>query len=108
MKYAIVEITGKQFLVDLNKYIKVEMHLKKWSPSNSILFNRVLCVNDNGTILLGKPYLKNVVIRTTTINYFKGRKSIIYKMKPKKKTRIKKGYRPPISLLKVNTITLTK
>ena len=65
MKYAIVEISGKQFWVETGKYYdfnKIPTELGK-----QITLNRVLLLNDEGNILIGHPYLKTVKMNLITI-----------------------------------------
>ena len=60
MKYAIVEISGRQFWIEIGKYYdfnRIPTELGK-----EIILNRVLLFNDGGNVLVGQPYLKNVKI----------------------------------------------
>ena len=89
MKYAIVEISGRQFWVEIGKYYdfdRISIDLGK-----KISFNRVLLLNNEGNLKIGKPYLKSVRIEAKVLEHFRGKKTIIYKMKPKKKTKKKQG-----------------
>jgi large subunit ribosomal protein L21 len=59
MKYAIVEISGRQF--DWGKYYdfnRIPTELGK-----QITLNRVLLLNNGGDLLIGKPYLESVKIK---------------------------------------------
>lgn len=83
MKYAIVEISGKQFWVEIGKFYdfnRIPTELGK-----EILLNRVLLLNNEGETLIGQPYLNNVKIQGKIIKHLRGKKKIIYKMKSKKK-----------------------
>ena len=83
MKYAIVEISGRQFWIETGKYYdfnKISTELGK-----QITLNRVLLLNDEGNILIGKPYLESVKIKGKILEHFRGKKTITYKMRPKKK-----------------------
>ena len=87
MKYAIVEISGRQFWIETGKYYdfnKVSTELGK-----HITLNRILLIKNGNNILIGKPYLKNVEVNGIILKHFRGKKTIIYKMRPKKKTRKK-------------------
>ena len=87
MKYAIVEISGRQFWVEIGKYYdfdRISIDLGK-----KISFNRVLLLNNEGNLKIGKPYLKSVRIEAKVLEHFRGKKTIIYKMKPKKKNEKK-------------------
>jgi len=91
MKYAIIEISGRQFWIETGKYYnftRIPIELGK-----KILFNRILLVNNSGNVLIGQPYLKNVEVKGQILEHLKGQKTIVYKMRSKKKTRKKQGHR---------------
>jgi len=104
MKYAIVEISGRQFWIETGKYYdfnRIPTELGK-----KILLNRVLLLNNDGEILIGKPYLETVKIKGRILEHLRGRKTIIYKMRPKKKTRKKQGYRQELTRVLIEDITI--
>src|SRR5687768_4595966 len=91
MKYAIVEISGRQFWIETGKYYdfnRISLKLGK-----QLTLNRVLLLNNNGNILIGKPYIESVKIKGKILEHLRGNKTIVYKMRPKKKTRKKQGNR---------------
>ena len=98
MKYAIVEISGRQFWIEAGKYY--DFNRISTDLGNRITLNRVLLLNDEGNILVGKPYLDSVQIKGKILEHLRGKKTIIYKMRPKKKnkketrssTRINSGF----------------
>ena len=103
MKYAIVEISGRQFWIEEGKYYdfnRIPTELGK-----RITLNRVLLVNDGESILIGQPYLESVKIKGKILEHFRGKKQIIYKMRPKKKTRKKQGHRQELTRVFIENIT---
>lgn len=104
MKYAIVEISGRQFWIETGKYYdfnRIPTELGK-----KIILNRVLLLNNDGEILIGKPYLETVKIKGRILEHLRGRKTIIYKMRPKKKTRKKQGHRQELTRVLIEDITI--
>ena len=104
MKYAIVEISGRQFWIETGKYYdfnRIPTELGK-----EITLNRVLLLNNDGEILIGKPYLQSVKVKGKILEHLRGRKTIIYKMKPKKKTRKKQGHRQELTRVLIEEITI--
>ena len=95
MKYAIIEISGRQFWVEIGKYY--DLNRIPAELGKEIILNRVLLVNNNGEILVGNPYLKKVKIKGKILEHLRGRKTIVYKMRPKKKTRKKQGHRQELT-----------
>jgi large subunit ribosomal protein L21 len=51
-----------------------------------ITLNRVLLSNNDGDVLIGKPYLESVKVKGKILEHLRGKKTIV-KMRPKKKTR---------------------
>lgn len=102
MKYAIVEISGRQFWIETGKYYdfnRIPTELGK-----QITFNRVLLLNSDGDLLIGKPYLETVKIKGRILEHLRGKKTIVYKMKPKKKTRKKQGHRQELTRVLIEDI----
>jgi len=105
MKYAIVEISGRQFWVEKGKYYdfnRIPTELGK-----QITLNRVLLLNNEGEILIGKPYLESVKIKGKILEHLRGKKTIVYKMRPKKKTRKKQGHRQELTRVFIEDISIT-
>jgi|TARA_B100001142_G_C14347329_1_gene660569 large subunit ribosomal protein L21 len=104
MKYAIIEISGRQFWVETGKYYdfnRIPTELGK-----EITLNRVLLVNNEGEILVGKPYLDTVKIKGKILEHLRGQKKIVYKMRPKKKTRKKQGHRQELTRVLIEDISI--
>jgi large subunit ribosomal protein L21 len=104
MKYAIVEISGRQFWIETGKYY--DFNRIPTDPGTQIILNRVLLVNNDGDIFIGKPYLETVKIKGKILEHFRGKKTIVYKMKPKKKTRKKLGHRQELTRVLIEDISL--
>lgn len=104
MKYAIVEISGRQFWIETGKYYdfnRIQIELGK-----QITLNRVLLLNNNGNIFIGKPYIESVKIRGKIFEHLRGKKTIVYKMRPKKKTRKKQGHRQELTRVFIENIII--
>jgi large subunit ribosomal protein L21 len=107
MKYAVVEIGGKQVIVEEGKYYSINRLTQK--IGSTLLLNRVLFCNDNGRRVLGYPYVKqdkNIKIVATVLEHFNANKISVFKMKPKKKMAKTIGHRQALTRImidKVNT-----
>jgi large subunit ribosomal protein L21 len=104
MKYAIVEISGRQFWVETGKYYDLNRIPTKLDQE--IILNRVLLLNNDGELLVGKPYLEQVQIKGKVLEHLRGRKTIVYKMRPKKKTRKKQGHRQQLTRVLIEDINI--
>ena len=104
MKYAIVEISGRQFCIETGKYY--DLNRIPTELGKEITLNRVLLANDNGELLIGNPYLESVKVKGKILEHLRGRKTIVYKMRPKKKTRKKQGHRQDLTRVLIEEINI--
>jgi len=104
MKYAIVEISGRQFWVEVGKYY--DLNRIPTEQGSKITLNRVLLINNDNDILIGKPYLENVSVEGEILEHLRESKKIVYKMRPKKKTRKKQGHRQQLTRVLINKIDI--
>jgi large subunit ribosomal protein L21 len=105
MKYAIVEISGRQFWIETGKYY--DFNRIRTGLGNQITLNRVLLLNDEGKVLIGQPYLEKVQIKGKILEHLRGKKTIVYKMRPKKKTRKKQGHRQDLTRVLIEDIIVS-
>lgn len=103
MKYAIVEISGRQFWIEIGKYY--DFNRIPSQLGNQITLNRVLLLNDEGKISIGQPYLESVKVEGKILEHLRSKKTIVYKMRPKKKTRKKQGHRQELTRVFIEKIT---
>jgi large subunit ribosomal protein L21 len=104
MSYAIIETGGKQVRVEPGRFYDIE--LLPVEPDESVTIESVLFVQHNGEVTIGQPFVEGATVQGTVLRHFRGRKIIVYKMKPKKKTRKKRGHRQEITRLLINAISL--
>lgn len=97
MKYAIIEHSGKQFWVEVGKYY--HFNYIPMQPGKEIILKRVLLMRNHNLLIVGKPYLKSVLIKGEILRHLQFQKTLVYKMKSKKKTRRKQGYRQQLTRL---------
>jgi large subunit ribosomal protein L21 len=101
-KYAIFQTGGKQYQAVEGKTIAIE---KIEGEDGAVLeFNEVLLVKD-GTkeLLVGQPYV-NIKIKATIVKQTKGPKLIAFKFKRRKKSRVKKGHRQMLTVIRIEQI----
>ena len=105
MKYAVIEIGGKQLLVEEGKYYATNRLPHK--AGSSLSLQRILLCNDKGPRLVGHPYIENlesVEIKATVLEHFKVTKITVFKMKQIKKTRWTKGHRQAQTRIMIDKI----
>jgi large subunit ribosomal protein L21 len=104
MTYAIIETGGKQLRVEPGRFYDIE--LLAGEPDSTVSIDKVFLLENNGEIQIGQPLLTSVTVQGTVMRHFRGRKVIVYKMQPKKKTRKKRGHRQEITRLMIDSISV--
>lgn len=104
MTYAIIETGGKQLRVEPGRFYDIELLCAQ--PDETVTINSVLLVQHDGEVTIGQPLVEGATVEGTIIRNFRGRKVLVYKMKPKKKTRKKRGHRQETTRLMINSISL--
>jgi large subunit ribosomal protein L21 len=102
--YAIVEASGKQFWLQSNRYYDLDRcHAE---VDDVLTIDKVLLINDGKDLKLGKPYVKDAKVEIKVLEHRRGPKIIVYKMRPKKKTRRKNGHRQELTRVLVQSISV--
>jgi large subunit ribosomal protein L21 len=104
MTYAIIETGGKQIRVEPGRFYDVELIHE--DPDTNYTIDKVLLVNNDSQVTIGQPFIEGATVETTVMKHWRAPKVIVYKMKPKKKTRKKRGHRQEITRLMVNSISV--
>lgn len=101
--FAIVETGGKQYKVARGDVLRVEK--LEAAPGEKVVLDRVLLVENDGEVLVGTPYIEGASVLAEVKSQGKAKKVIIFKYKPKKNYRRKKGHRQMFTELAVEEIT---
>ncbi len=102
--YAIAETSGQQFWFEVDKYYDIDRLNAK--EKDKITIDKILLIKDKDNISLGQPYVENAKIELEVISHKRDKKIIVYKMRPKKKTRRKMGHRQELTRVMVKSITI--
>lgn len=102
--YAIVETSGQQFWLQPRRYYDFDRIGAEIGSSVSI--DSVLLVNDGSSATLGRPFVNGATVLLKVLEHRRGPKVIVYKMRPKKKTRRKNGHRQELTRVMVESITV--
>ena len=102
--YAIAETSGQQFWFEVDKYYDIDRLNAK--EKDKITIDKILLIKDKDNISLGQPYVKNAKIELEVVSHKRDKKIIVYKMRPKKKTRRKMGHRQELTRVMVKSISI--
>ena len=102
--YAIVEINGQQFKAEAGKKLFVH-HMKDVEAGKTVEFDRVLLVDNDGTVTVGAPTVDGAKVVAEVVNpLVKGDKVVVFKMKRRKDYRVKNGHRTHFTEVEVKSI----
>ena len=104
--YAIAETSGQQFWFEVNRYYDIDR--LKAKEKDKIIIEKVLLLKDKDSISIGQPYIKDAKIELEVVSHKRAKKILVYKMRPKKKTRRKMGHRQELTRVMVKSISLGK
>ena len=104
--YAIAETSGQQFWFEVNRYYDIDRLNAK--EKDKVTLEKVLLLKDKDSITVGKPYIKDAKIELEVVSHKRDKKILVYKMRPKKKTRRKMGHRQELTRVMVKSISTGK
>ncbi|MFN6132764.1 MAG: 50S ribosomal protein L21 [Synechococcaceae cyanobacterium] len=102
--YAIVEASGQQFWLQPNRYVDIDR--VDAQAGDTITLDNVLLVRNASGTTVGQPYVKGATVQLEVLAHRRGPKIIVYKMRPKKKTRRKNGHRQELTRVRVTSISV--
>jgi large subunit ribosomal protein L21 len=99
---AVIKTGGKQYMVSKGDKIKIEKIVK--NNEEDIIFTDVLLIEDGKDTIIGTPLVKGAEVKAKILNQGKHDKVIIFKYKPKKRYKLKKGHRQPFTEIEITEI----
>jgi large subunit ribosomal protein L21 len=100
--YTIVEIAGQQFKVEKEK--KLFVHRLDAEQGDSVDFEKVLLVDNDGKVAIGTPTVKGAKVTAKVLEHVKGDKVIVFKKKRRKGYKKKNGHRQLFTQIQVENI----
>ncbi|MFV2062451.1 MAG: 50S ribosomal protein L21 [Chloroflexota bacterium] len=100
--YAVIESGNKQYRVEFGTEIQVDR--LDVQPGDSITLDRVLLVADGEDTAIGRPVVEGATVSAEVLRQERGDKIVVFKYKPKARTRVKKGFRAELTTLRISDI----
>lgn len=100
--YAIVEIGGQQFKAEKGR--KLYVNLMQSEEGASVEFDKVLLVDNDGKVKVGKPAVKGAKVTAKVLGDVKGDKVIVFKKKRRKGYVVKNGHRQNYTQIEIEEI----
>lgn len=103
--YAIIKNSGKQYKVEVGTVLDIDR--QKAQPEETIVLqDSVLAVSDGDKLTVGTPVVAGATVTLKVVEHLRGPKLIAFKMKRRKRYRLKKGHRQELTKVEVKEITL--
>ena len=99
--YAIANISGKQFKVEVGQTLLVD---RLNAEVNEEINLPVMLTVDGSKVKAGTPVIKDVVVKAKVLAHAKDKKITVFKYKPKKNERKKQGHRQPYTKIEILSI----
>ena len=102
--YAIVEVNGQQFKAEEGKKLFVHQ-IKNVEEGQAVEFEKVLLVDNDGTVTVGAPTVSGAKVVCEVVNpLVKGDKVIVFKMKRRKDSRKRNGFRAQFTEVLIKSV----
>src|ERR1700760_4678198 len=100
--FAVIRTGGKQYRVTPNAVLKVEK--LDAEAGGTVTFTDVLAVGVDGNLTIGSPIVADASVTATVIAQDRLGKGIIFKKRPRQKSRRRNGHRQHVTVLRIGGI----
>ena len=101
--HAVILTGGKQYRVKVGDVLAIEK--LELEPGRKAQFDRVLLIEDGGTVQVGTPVLDNAMVLGLVLENFKDEKVLVFKKKRRKQYRRTRGHRQQLTKVRITRIT---
>ena len=100
--YAIVESGGRQYRAEEGHSFSVEK--LPYEVGEQIELSNVFLLANDEDVQVGQPTVTGASVKATVIEQYRGKKIFVWKYKPKKRYRRRKGHRQSYTRLRIDEI----
>ncbi len=101
--YAIISDRSNQATVRIGDVVDCDFDEAK-NAGDSITFDQVLLVSDEGSVRVGQPTLEGAKVSGEVLGHTKGKKEVVFRFKRRKNVRVKRGHRQSYTRVKITSI----
>ena len=101
--YALIKTSGKQYKVEVGTVLELD-RIAAEVGSTIELNENVLMVGDGDKVTIGTPVVAGASVTLEVKEHLRGPKLIVFKMKRRKRYRVKKGHRQELTKVEVKDI----
>lgn len=92
---AVIQTGGKQYTVSVGQEIEIEKITGEYKEGDSIVFDKVLLVDNGSDTTIGTPYIDGAKVKAKLVKIGRAQKVTVIKYKQKSKYFKKNGHRQP-------------
>jgi large subunit ribosomal protein L21 len=100
--FAVIKSGGRQYKVSVGQTL--EVNRLPVEVGEQVHFNEVLLISDANNTLIGSPLVENATVLATATKQGRGEKLIVFRYKPKKRIRHRRGHRQELTILTIDDI----
>ena len=100
--YAVIENGGKQYRVELGAELVVDR--MDVEAGQTVKFEHVLLVADGDVASVGRPHVAGASVSADVVRQARGEKIVVFKYRPKARSRVKQGSRADLTVLHIADI----
>ncbi|GIK72766.1 MAG: 50S ribosomal protein L21 [Chloroflexota bacterium] len=100
--YAVIRTGGKQYRVAAGDSVEVEK--LDGAVGDSITLSDVLLVAAGDTVKVGAPVVEGATVSAKITGQYRGNKILVFRYRPKKRIRVRKGHRQYLTRLQIESI----
>ena len=101
--YAIVDIAGQQFKVEAGSKVFVNRLAAK--ADETVEFNKVLLIDNEGAVKVGAPYVEGAVVKATVLrDDVRAKKVLVFKKIRRKGFQKCNGHRQKLTQIRIDAI----
>ena len=102
--YAVIEQGGKQYRVELGTELAVDR--MPVEAGQTVELERVLLVADGDEAAIGRPLVDGARVSADVVRQARGDKIVVFKYRPKARSRVRQGARADLTILRISDIVL--
>jgi large subunit ribosomal protein L21 len=100
--YAVIRTGGKQYSVAVGNQVEVEK--LDGEVGSTITLEDVLLVANGDNVQIGQPTVAGATVVAKITGQYRGNKIMVFRYRPKKRIRVRKGHRQYLTRLQIESI----
>jgi large subunit ribosomal protein L21 len=101
--FAVISDRSRQIGVRVGDIVACDLN-PAWKEGETVTFERVLLLSNEGDVRLGKPTVEGASVQAKVLGPFRGVKTVSMRFKRRKNVRVKQGHRQGYTRVEITGI----